>query len=276
MNERLCTRCDAREATSLGVPISERLDRNPDGTPLARNSVIVRHDPATWTLLCDACVDSAIAAGELALVHDLATFNGAPLPTEIRTTRLLLRPWRRDDAEQLQPILEANYAHLSPWIPTRIATPASVPDLERRLAGFAADFTNDREWRYAIFTHDGSGDSAQLLGELSLFPRAERGRVPFAEANCAEVGYWLRADATGHGYVVEACKGVLGAVARIPRFSHAEIICDERNAQSAAVPQRLGFVLTNVVPDSEPGVQLQIWTSALGAFRVHRNERGGG
>ena len=42
-------------------------------------------------------------------------------PNDIRTARLLLRPWRAEDAASLLPVLEANRSHLGPWIPARVA-----------------------------------------------------------------------------------------------------------------------------------------------------------
>jgi hypothetical protein len=75
MNEETCIRCRERPATSLGAPVAERLDRRPDGTPIGPNESLVRYDPATWMRLCEQCVDVALAAGELALVFDLATWR---------------------------------------------------------------------------------------------------------------------------------------------------------------------------------------------------------
>ena len=65
------------------------------------------------------------------------------VPAEIRTQRFLLRPWRATDAAQLHPVLVENWEHLSPWIPRRVADPATVPELEQRLESFAADFAYD-------------------------------------------------------------------------------------------------------------------------------------
>jgi RimJ/RimL family protein N-acetyltransferase len=191
----------------------------------------------------------------------------SPAPVEIRTARLLLRPWRGEDAGDLLPVLEANRDHLGPWIPARVATPAPVPILAERLAGFAADFSADREWRFGMFT---LGEH-KLLGEVALFPRADGGRVPFAEADRVELGYWLRADETGHGLVTEAARAALNLASHIPRFSRAEIRCDARNAPSAAVPVRLGFTLLTTVP--EPGVDgvnrdMQVWVSELSNVQV--------
>src|SRR5258705_8988349 len=100
------------------------------------------------------------------------------IPAEIRTARLLLRPWRAEDSPSLQPVLEANWGHLSPWIPARVAEPASLPVLAERLTGFAAAFDADREWRFGLFTPD----TGAVLGEVSLFPRSATGRVSLADA----------------------------------------------------------------------------------------------
>ena len=188
------------------------------------------------------------------------------VPFELRTTRLLLRPWRADDAAELLPILEANWEHLGPWIPARVATPVPVPELEQRLAGFEQDFSAAREWRYGVFARD----NETVLGEVGLYPRSETGRVPYAESDRVELGYWLRADATGKGFVTEAAEALLAIAARLPHLSHAEIRCDARNAPSAAVPRRLGFVLADTIVESRTttseAVQLQVWTAALSTF----------
>lgn len=192
-----------------------------------------------------------------------------PVPPELHTARLLLRPWRAADAPALRPVLEENRAHLAPWIPARVAEPAPLPELARRLDGFGADFRAAREWRYALLAPDG-----RVLGEVGLYPRDASGRVPYAEADRVEVGYWLRADATGQGLVTEAAGRALAVAATLPRLAHAEIRCDARNLASAAVPRRLGFTLEATL--REPGVvpedglvELQLWTRPLSRPAAH-------
>jgi RimJ/RimL family protein N-acetyltransferase len=186
------------------------------------------------------------------------------VPHVLRTNRLFLRPWRADDATALHPVLAANQAHLGPWIPRRVAEPVPIPDLRQRLAGFGDDFAADREWRYGMF----SADEASVLGEVGLFPRNADGRVPFSEADRAEIGYWLRSDRTGEGLATEGAQALLDLAATLPTLRVLEIRCDARNAQSAAVPQRLGFVLADTVADEgvvagEPPVELQVWSNTL-------------
>jgi RimJ/RimL family protein N-acetyltransferase len=167
------------------------------------------------------------------------------IPPEIRTLRLLLRAWRPEDAVRLEPILIGNADHLGPWIPASVATPAGLPELAERLARYAADFAASRAWRFAMF----SAADDELLGEIDLFPRNASGRVVLADADRAEVGYWLRRDRVMEGFATEGVQAVLAVAAECERFAHAEIRCHPRNVRSAALPARLGFSLA--VRDAE-------------------------
>lgn len=186
------------------------------------------------------------------------------VPILLPTPHMLLRPWRAEDAVTLLPILQANQAHIGPWIPPRISQPSPLPELEERLAGFANEFAADKEWRYALLTPD----AADIIGEVSLFPRDAAGRVPYADADRAEIGYWVRADMTGRGLATEASRAMLDVAGTLARLLHAEIRCDAHNAPSAAVPRRLGFTLATTLEESasSPGGsvgQLPVWTRAL-------------
>jgi len=175
------------------------------------------------------------------------------IPSELTSTRLYLRPWRRTDAPALLEVLEANVAHLGPWIPKHVAEPVPVSELEARLEGFADAFAESREWRYAMF----SKDTDEILGEASLFARDAGGRVPFDRADRAEIGYWVRADWAGRGIASESTRLLLDVVAGIERFKRVEIRCDDRNVPSAAIPRRLGFHLER--PDADG--HLMVWYS---------------
>lgn len=183
------------------------------------------------------------------------------IPTELRTARMLLRSWRASDAAQLEPILRANHAHLAPWIPARVSTPAPARELAARLDEFAADFTAGCAWRYAAFDLQ-TGD---LLGELDLFARDDVVRVPLLSADRAEIGYWLRRDRTGAGYATEGARAMMSIAKQIPKFAAIEIRCDPRNERSAAVPARLGFERVHRDLGENGGEPLEIWELALDA-----------
>lgn len=174
-------------------------------------------------------------------------------PEVLRTPRLVLRRWRETDAAELLPILGANVGHLRGWIPTHVAEPVPYEQMVGRIERFVAAFDAGREWRYALF----SADTPRLLGEVSLFPRVAAKRVPFDAADHIEIGYWLRADATGQGYATEATRAAMDLALSLPNISRLAIHCDELNTASAALPRRLGFRLATTI--EEPSCRLQIW-----------------
>lgn len=182
----------------------------------------------------------------------------AGFPDVLRTERLCMRVWRPDDALRLLPVLEANVEHLGGWIPTHVASPAPLHELELRLAAFAEDFAAAKSWRWALFTRDGD----EPIGEASLFPRSAGERVPFASADRLEIGYWLDREVTGRGYATEAARALLELSRRAPGIARVEIHCDPRNLASAAVPRRLGFRLVEDGAAAEPGTAGMIWAFA--------------
>lgn len=181
------------------------------------------------------------------------------VPRELRTERLVLRPFDAGDAPELLPLLETNVDHLSRWIPEHVWRPLPLDELATRLSGFAENFGADRQWRYAIRLIDDD----TLVGEVDLFTRSAAGRVPYPEADRAEIGYWVRADYTGRGLATEAARAMLALAASLPRIEHVVIRCDALNAPSGAVPQRLGFALTDSEQDGAD--TLHVWSLPLRA-----------
>ena len=181
------------------------------------------------------------------------------VPAEIRTPRFVLRPWRASDAPMLHPLLVENWEHLSPWIPRRVADPATIAEVEARLESFAADFASDLKWRYGMFAHD----ERTVFGEVDLFPRDATGRVVYGAADRAEIGYWLRKDMTGQGLVTEGVERIMGVAPGLARIGRLEIRCDAENLASSAIPKRLGFSLEQTLERAptpgEVGSKLQIW-----------------
>ena len=58
-----------------------------------------------------------------------------------------------------------------------------------------------------------------------------------------EIGYWLRTSACGQGYVSEAVRLLCGLAFNTLGAERVHIHCDALNKRSAAVAERLGFVL---------------------------------
>src|SRR6185436_13194708 len=117
------------------------------------------------------------------------------------------------------------------WMPWAKNPPTLSETAEYcRLA--VSEFKSRREFRMAMFRRA----DQMLLGGAGLV----RGDwiVPKFE-----VGYWIRASQTGHGYVTEAVKALTQFARRHLRVRRLEIRTDARNLRSAAVAKRAGFKL---------------------------------
>ena len=161
-------------------------------------------------------------------------------PDRIPTDRLVLQRWQPEHAPLLKAAIDANLAHLQAWMPWAAAEPTELPALGLRLAQFTADFDAGARWLYGIFPPDESA----VLGGLGLHPAPDG----------VEIGYWLRADVTGRGYLTEAVRAAL----TLPGMVEVVIRCDPQNTRSVAVAARLGFhhattlIGNTTTPSGEP------------------------
>lgn len=152
-----------------------------------------------------------------------------PFAAEIRTERLLLRPWRVADAALLKGAIDRNLAYLRKWMAWAMDEPSPLGVIEARILTFEQNFAAGAESIYAIF----SADESLVLGGTGLHPRIEGG---------VEIGYWLDRRQQANGFATEAARALTAEAFRHPHIDCVQIRCDPRNAPSAAVPNRLGFV----------------------------------
>lgn len=151
------------------------------------------------------------------------------LPDSILTEHLLLRCWQPADAPLLKAAIDANLAHLQPWMPWAVAEPSPLDAIVERLKKFAADFADGVDWAYGIFTR--SGDA--VLGGTGAHSRIA--------ADGLEIGYWIDAAHTRKGYATEAAAAITRVIFTQPRIQRVQIRCDPNNVASAGVPRRLGY-----------------------------------
>ncbi len=152
-----------------------------------------------------------------------------PLFDELRGERIIVRPYRVEDAEALYDAVRESRDHLRPWLP------------------FADEHQSVEESRDFIIR----SMAHWLLREgfpLSIWEQATGAflggtgiDVNDWELRSFETGYWLRASAEGHGYMTDAVKLVTDFLFGQLGAQRVEIRCDARNLRSAAVAQRLGF-----------------------------------
>jgi len=154
-----------------------------------------------------------------------------PVPGEIRSARLLLRPLRETDAGQILAAIEESREHLAPWLawPPNIQTLDDARDLCIR---WAARWNLRTDLGFGIF----SAADGRVLGAIGLHD-------PNWALRSFEIGYWLRTSAVGAGNVTEAVQLQAIMAFEMLEARRVEIRCDPNNLSSRRVPERLGIPL---------------------------------
>lgn len=154
-----------------------------------------------------------------------------PMIEELRGERVLLRPYCESDAEVLFEAMLESRDHLRPWVP--FADEHQTIDESRNwIIQQMAHWLLRDDLAISIWEHS----TGRYLGGTGLFPHNW-------EIGYFEIGYWLRASAEGHGYITEAMHLLTDYALDTLKANRLEICCDELNVRSAAVPERLGYVL---------------------------------
>src|SRR4051794_6563809 len=136
---------------------------------------------------------------------------------------------------QLVDVVNRNLDHLRPFMPWA-QQPATVEAQTAWWRGTMQprdDGTGDLA--YGIFATSGA-----LLGGTGFHVRGAPGVV--------EIGYWLTADAAGHGLMTRVTAALVDVARRVDGVQQIEIKCDVANTRSAAIARRLGFRLDRTEP----------------------------
>ena len=150
-----------------------------------------------------------------------------PLPARITTSRLVLRPWNVDDAPVLKALIDANLDHLRAWMPWAMNEPSTVEAIAQRIEMFGGNVREGTDFIVGVFLGD------EAIGGSGLHRRDG--------PDTLEIGYWIAAAHTRRGYAAEAAMALTRVAFAMPHVEHVQIRCDPRNANSAAVPRKLGF-----------------------------------
>lgn len=152
-----------------------------------------------------------------------------PIFDELRGKRVLVRPFRPEDAEALFAAVVASRDYLLPWLPWAIGYD-SVDDAREFINRARARWLLREDFTVSVWELEGG----RLLGGSRLHTRN-------SEAGEYAIGYWLQREAAGHGYMAETVRLLTDYAFDTLGAERIFIRCDARNRRSAAVAERVGF-----------------------------------
>src|SRR2546421_8608335 len=153
-----------------------------------------------------------------------------PLFDKLRSDRVIVRPYRESDAQDVYAAIAESRDHLRPWMPFADAH-QTVEETRDWIIHEMAKWLMRENLTVGVW----EAPTNRYLGGSGLHPRDWH-------IGYFEIGYWLRVSAPGHGYMTEVVRLLTNYAFTSLTAQRVEIRCDERNTRSAAIPRRLGFV----------------------------------
>jgi len=163
-----------------------------------------------------------------------------PVPDVLQGSRVVVRCYQPEDAAAFYEAVDESRDHLPPF-ENWAHDFHSVDDAYVQVTHCRARWMVRQEFAAGIF-HKETG---RLLGACGIH------RVDW-ERRVFMIGYWIRKSEVGKGYVSEAVRVLTRLAFRLFGANRVEIRMNTRNVRSAAVPQRLGFVLEGTLRNATP------------------------
>jgi RimJ/RimL family protein N-acetyltransferase len=158
-------------------------------------------------------------------------------PRRIVAGPIVLELHGPDRAAEVADLINANIDHLRPWMPWAHRS-TNTQEQAMRLAFGIERAENDGDATYSIVDARGA-----IIGGCGLHDRGE------GASGTRDIGYWIAADASGHGYVTAAAGALTHIAFEVYGCDAVRITCDEANVRSAAVPERLGFAHLDTIDE---------------------------
>jgi ribosomal-protein-serine acetyltransferase len=153
------------------------------------------------------------------------------LPERVEGERVVLQPYRPEDAPALWEAIEESREHLAPWMPWVHET-HSINDVREFIVRARARWLLREDLTIGIFERS----TGRYLGGSGLH------RFDWS-IRSFEIGYWIRRTAEGRGFVREAVQLLTRLAFDMLGANRVEIRMDPRNVRSRNVAEHLGYVL---------------------------------
>jgi RimJ/RimL family protein N-acetyltransferase len=160
-----------------------------------------------------------------------------PVPTQLETSRLVLRSFTAGDAAVLHEALAESVIELRThlWFLPWVAEAQTLASAEARCHAAQTAFMQRDDLPFLAF----SQDSGRLVGSAGLH------RTDWAVPK-TEVGYWMRTSEVGRGYASECVQVLSGWALTELQATRVELVTLDDNTGSRRVAERCGFTLEGV------------------------------
>lgn len=146
----------------------------------------------------------------------------------IRLNRVTLKARNLDQAEDLFQLIHQSREHLKPWMPWEESTKTAEDTLNYLKT--AVEWWQKRTvFDFSIYENS----SQKIIGSFGLHS------INWPNRSCA-LGYWLGAEAVGHGYITEIALALEELILGLS-LHRVVITCDRKNTKSQLVAKRLGY-----------------------------------
>lgn len=154
----------------------------------------------------------------------------------LESDRLVLQRFARRDSTTLDDAIKASLADLNQWLPwARMDyTPSDTAAFIRESV---QAWKEERAWDYSIRLKD---DMKRHIGNISFWTVSKLGKI-------AEIGYWVRSDATNQGVCTEAVELLLDEAFRSLGYHKVVLRIAIGNDASDRVADKLGFTREGIL-----------------------------
>lgn len=159
---------------------------------------------------------------------------------ELHTRRVVLRPYRLEDAKALHAAIHESLAALERWLPGLVENHQTVEQSQAFILRAQALWAQREKFHGSLW----ESSSGRFLGDVSVTI------IDWSIPACT-LGYWMRQAAARQGYVSEAVDLLTTYLLTEQHMQRVAVWCEDSNQASIAVAKHLGFAYEGTLRNAQ-------------------------
>ncbi|MDR6843626.1 GNAT family protein [Flavobacterium granuli] len=140
-------------------------------------------------------------------------------------------------AQTIFEIVDANRAHLRPWLPF-VDRMQTVEFANNFVKGAMQRNKDGNEYAFVII------ENKKVIGRIGVYKIDNQNKI-------GEIGYWIIEGLQGKGIVTKSCKAIIDFCFSDLQLNRIEIKCGTENFKSKSIPEKLNFTKEGVIRQGE-------------------------